>query len=284
MSGTIDMPMWHAILLGIVEGVTEFLPVSSTGHLTIMEKVLGYSIDNPDITAFTAIIQSGAVLATALYLRRDLVRLIRALLVGVAKREERRTKDFLFACAVILGSVPIAIVGLTFKDSIETTLRSLWVVGTSLILWSAVMWFADRKGSQARHEEDVTWKDTLIIGVVQCLSLIPGVSRSGATMSAGLLRGIDRVSVTRLSFFLSIPALFAAAILQTVTEFGNISDGVGWGPTITATVVSFVVAYVAIAWLLRFIAKHTYSAFIIYRVILGIVVLTLVATNTITAV
>ena len=145
------------------------------------------------------------------------------------------------------------------------------------------MWYADRHATLHRHEDDVTWKDTLIIGVTQCLALIPGVSRSGATMSAGLLRGIDRVTVTRLSFFLSIPALGAAAVLQTITEFDNISNGVGWVPTITATVVSFVVAYAAVAWLLRFIAKHDYSIFIIYRVVLGIFVLLLVGTGAISA-
>ena len=185
--------------------------------------------------------------------------------------------------AVVLGSIPIGIVGLLFKDQIETTLRSLWFVGSMLVAWSGVMWYADRHASLDRHEDDVTWKDTLIIGVTQCLALIPGVSRSGATMSAGLLRGIDRVAVTRLSFFLSIPALGAAAVLQTITEFDNISNGVGWAPTITATVVSFVVAYVAVAWLLRFIARNDYSLFIIYRVILGVFVLVLVGTGVISA-
>ena len=149
-----------------------------------------------------------------------------------------------------------------FQDTIETTLRSLWFVAAALILWSGVMWFADHAATQIRHEDDVTWKDTLIIGVVQCLALIPGVSRSGATMSAGLLRDLDRVTVTKLSFFLSIPALLGATVLQSVTEYDNISGGVGWFNTIVATVVSFVVGYLAVAWLLKFIAKNTYSLFI----------------------
>ena len=273
------MDWWEAILLGAVEGFTEFLPISSTGHLTILERLLGHSTDDPDITAFTAIIQVGAVAATLLFLRRDIGRLSVAWARGLARRDQRTARDYRFAWAVILGSLPIVVVGLTFKEEIETTLRSLWFVGTALILWSGVMWFADSRATQRRHESDITWRDTLIIGIVQCLALIPGVSRSGATMSAGLLREIDRVAVTRLSFFLSIPALTGAGILQTITKFDNVSSGVGWGPTIVATLVSFAVAFVAVAWLLRYIARHDYSVFIVYRVALGAFVLALVASG-----
>ena len=277
------MNLAEAVLLGAVEGLTEFLPVSSTGHLTILERLLGYSTDDPDITAFTAIIQVGAVLATLLFLRRDIVRLLGAFFRGLLHPEHRAALDYRFAWAVLLGSLPIGVVGLLFKDQIETTLRSLWFVGTALIVWSAAMWYADRHATQVRGEADVTKRDTLIIGVTQCLALIPGISRSGATMSAGLLRGLDRVTVTRLSFFLSIPALSAAGVLQTVTKYDDISAGVGWGPTLAATAVSFAVAYVAVAWLLRFIARHDYSIFIIYRVVLGTVVLTLVASGALAA-
>jgi len=277
------MDFWHALVLGAVEGITEFLPISSTGHLTILESAFGYSIDDPDITAFTAIIQVGAVLATLLFLRRDIVRLLGAFFRGLLHPEHRAALDYRFAWAVLLGSLPIGVVGLLFKDQIETTLRSLWFVGTALIVWSAAMWYADRHATQVRGEADVTKRDTLIIGVTQCLALIPGISRSGATMSAGLLRGLDRVTVTRLSFFLSIPALSAAGVLQTVTKYDDISAGVGWGPTLAATAVSFAVAYVAVAWLLRFIARHDYSIFIIYRVVLGTVVLTLVASGALAA-
>lgn len=277
------MEWWEAILLGAVEGFTEFLPISSTGHLTILESALGYSTDNPDITAFTAIIQSGAVLATLLFLRKDIARLLGAWLRGLADREQRTGRDWFFAWAVIAGSLPIIVVGLAFKDQIETTLRSLWFVGTALILFSGVMYYADSRATLRRHEDDVTWRDTLIIGLVQCIALIPGISRSGATMSAGLLRGIDRVAVTRLSFFLSIPALTGAAILQSVTKFDEISNGVGWGPTLLATAVSFVVAYFAISWLLRYIARHNYAIFIVYRVVLGTVVLLLTATGVLSA-
>ena len=273
------MEWWEAILLGTVEGFTEFLPISSTGHLTILERLLGYSTDDPDITAFTAIIQVGAVAATVLFLRRDIVRIVVAWVRGLARPAHRRERDYRFGWAVILGSLPIGIVGFAFKDEIETTLRSLWFVGSALILWSGVMWFADSRATQRRHEADVTWRDTLIIGLVQCLALIPGVSRSGATMSAGLLREIDRVAVTRLSFFLSIPALTGAAIFQTIDEFDNISGGVGWGPTLLATAVSFVVAFAAVSWLLRYIARHNYMIFIKYRVVLGSLVLLLLASG-----
>ncbi|RAY13705.1 undecaprenyl-diphosphatase [Actinomadura craniellae] len=277
------MNILEAVFLGAVEGLTEFLPISSTGHLTILESILGHSPNDPDITAFTAIIQVGAVLATLIYFRADFQRLITAWVRGLASREHRSALDYRQAWAVGLGAIPIGIVGLVFKDQIETTLRSLWFVGSALILWSGVMYFADKTATQSRDEKDVTWKDTLIIGVVQCLALIPGVSRSGATMSAGLIRGLDRVTVTKLSFFLSVPALTAAGALQVVDEYDSISNGVGWPATITATVVSFVVAYVAVAWLLKFIAKHTYTVFIVYRVILGVIVLTLVATGVVAA-
>lgn len=273
------MEWWEAILLGAVEGFTEFLPISSSGHLTILERLLGHSTDDADITAFTAIIQVGAVAATVLFLWRDIVRIVAAWLRGLGDPGQRGERDYRFGWAVILGSIPIGIVGVTFKDEIETTLRSLWFVAGALILWSFVMWFADSRASQRRHEADVTWRDTLIIGVVQCLALIPGVSRSGATMSAGLLRGIDRVAVTRLSFFLSIPALTAAGILQTVTEFDNVSSGIGWGPTLLATAVSFAVAFFAVSWLLRYIARHTYSLFIGYRIALGLFVLALLTSG-----
>jgi len=275
--------LFTAALFGTVEGLTEFLPVSSTGHLTILERVLGYSTDAADITAFTAIIQVGAVLATLLYFRDDLRRIVFALVRGLFRAGWRADPDWRFGWAVILGSIPIGVVGLLFKNQIETTLRSLWFVGSALVLWSGAMLYADRTGTQKRHEEDVTWKDTLAIGVTQCLALIPGVSRSGATMSAGLLRGLDRVSVTRLSFFLSIPALLAAGALQAVSEAGAISRGVGWPATLVATAVSFAVAYGAVAWLLTFISRHSYTVFIVYRVALGALVLSLLASGVLAA-
>jgi undecaprenyl-diphosphatase len=275
--------IFQAVLLGAVEGITEFLPVSSTGHLTIMEKLMGYDLDDPDITAFTVIIQSGAVLATIIFLMKDILRIVPAFLGGLTSKAKRDNPDFRFGWAVILGSIPIVIIALLFKDTIETTLRSLWFVAGALILWSGVMAFADHAATQIRHEDEVGWKDTLIIGFVQCMALIPGISRSGATMSAGLLRDFDRVTVTKLSFFLSIPALAGASVLQGIEEYDNISQGVGWLNTIVATAVSFVVAYFAVNWLLKYIAKHSYSIFIFYRLVLGSLLILLLATGTIDA-
>ncbi|NLA43030.1 undecaprenyl-diphosphate phosphatase [Candidatus Saccharibacteria bacterium] len=277
------MEWWHAVLLGLVEGVTEFLPISSTGHLTIIEKLLGYNIDDPSVTAFTAIIQSGAVIATLVYFWKDITKVAVAWLKGLFVLKSRKDKDYKYGWAIIIGSIPIAIVGLAFKDEIETVLRSLWFIAISLILWSGVMWYADKKATQKRDEGDANWKDTLTIGVAQCLALIPGISRSGATMSAGLIKGFDRVTVTRLSFFLSIPALLAATILQIATRHEDIADGVGWLATGIATGVSFLVAYVVIAWLLKFIAKHDYSIFILYRIILGLILVLLLSTGSIAA-
>lgn len=277
------MGIIEAVVLGIVEGVTEFLPVSSTGHLTIAEKLFGHSINGAGITAFTAIIQVGAVLATVLYFRADIIRIVRGFIAGIFNASERDSLDYRFGWAVIVGSIPIAVVGLLFKHQIEGSLRSLWVIAFALIGWSGVLYLADRVASQNRGEKDTTWKDTLLIGAAQCIALIPGVSRSGATMSAGLFRGFDRVTVTRLSFFLSIPALLAAGALEVVSKSGDISHGVGWTATIIATVVSFVVAYVSISWLLKFIARHTYTVFIVYRVVVGVVLLVLLATKTLSA-
>ena len=277
------MQVWHAIILGVIEGITEFLPISSTGHLTIAEKMLGYSISDSSITAFTAIIQSGAVLATVVYFWKDISRVLMARMRGLFVNKYRKNSDYKYGWAIIIGSIPIAIIGILFKDEIETVLRSLWFVAIALILWSLVMWWADKKAKQNLHEEDITWRDTLAVGIAQCLALIPGVSRSGATMSAGLLRNFDRVAVTKLSFFLSIPALSAAGILQIISKHSAIGASVGWTATIIATLISFVVAYISVAWLLKFVAKHDYSVFIWYRVIVGVLLLIALATNFISA-
>lgn len=276
------MGIIEAVLLGIVEGVTEFLPVSSTAHLTIAEKLLGHSINNPDITAFTAIIQVGAIVATLVYFRGDIWRLLTGWLNGLFNKAERGT-DYRLGWAVILGSIPIGIVGLSFKDQIESGVRSLWWVALALVGWSFVMWVADKTARQTRHEKDTTWKDTLIIGATQCLALIPGVSRSGATISAGLFRGLDRVAVTRLSFFLAIPALLAAGALEAVSQADKITNGVGWGATIVATVVSFFVAYASIAWLLNYVAKHNFNVFILYRLGIGALLILLLVTGAISS-
>lgn len=281
------MDWLHAIILGIVEGVTEFLPVSSTGHLTIVEKLLGYQIDTPGITAFTAIIQIGAVFAAVLYFRKDIIRVASAWLKGLVNAKVRQEFDYRLGWYVILGSIPVAAVGLLFRHDIETVFRSLWFVVAGLFLWSIVMWAADRAEARItvhRGENQLTWRDTLAIGFMQCIALIPGVSRSGATISAGLFRGISRIEATRLSFFLGIPALIAAGAFQLATQAKHISDGVGWLPTLLATGVSFVVGYITIAWLLRFVSQHNFLLFIWYRLALGGVISILLITGLIGAV
>ncbi|MDR1512774.1 MAG: undecaprenyl-diphosphate phosphatase, partial [Propionibacteriaceae bacterium] len=241
-----------AIVLGVVEGITEFLPVSSTGHLTVTEKLLGLTIDDADVTAFTAIIQVGAILAAIVYFWRDIVRLAVGWFRGLFSRARRGT-DYRLGWAVIVGSIPIGVVGLALQKYIEGPLRSLWVVAGALIVWSFFMWAADkrtqtlargggRRVTGLRGEDSLTVWDGLIIGLTQCLALVPGVSRSGATISAALFRGIDRKTATRWSFFLGIPALTASGVLQAYKAYDDIATGVGWKATGVATGVSFVVA------------------------------------------
>ncbi|KGN32633.1 UDP pyrophosphate phosphatase [Knoellia sinensis KCTC 19936] len=268
------MSYFQAVVLGIVEGLTEYLPVSSTGHLTIAEKLLGLPVDAPAVTAYTALIQIGAILATFTYFGKKILRLFLAWIRGLGNAEARESHDYQLAWAVIVGSIPVVVVALLLKDLISGPLRSLWVVAAALILWSVVMWFAERRhdvlesqGVQ-RGEDALTVKDGLVIGLVQCFSLIPGVSRSGATISAGLMRGIDRVTSTELSFFLAIPALTGAGIYQTF-ENGDALQALGVGPIITGCVVAFVVAYASIAWLLKFVQSNSLMSFIAYRVVLG---------------
>jgi undecaprenyl-diphosphatase uppP len=270
-----NMSWWQAIVLGIIEGITEFLPISSTGHLTIAEKLMGMPLDDEGLIAFTAIIQIGAIAAAIIYFWQDIQRVLIAWWRGLWWKRARRKFDYKYGWAIIIGSVPIAVVGLVFKDEIETVLRSLWFVAGALIIWSGVMWLADKYATTKRVEKDTTWRDTLVIGLGQCLSLVPGVSRSGATISVGLLRGFDRVTVTKLSFFLGIPALVAAGLLEVVTKYKHISGGVGWTSTIIATVVSFGVGYVAVAWLLKFIQNNDFRSFIVYRFALGLILVAL---------
>lgn len=277
------MNLLQALLLGVLEGTTEFLPVSSTGHLTVAEAMLGLPIDDPGVTAFTAVIQLGAIAAVLLYFRRDIVRLAAAWVRGLVHRPEALDPDYRLAWLIILGSAPVVVVGLLGRGLIAGPLRSLWVVALALIGWSVVMLVAERRGSQQRGEGELRVRDALVIGVMQCCALIPGVSRSGATISAGLLRGLDRSTATRLSFFLSIPALTAAGLYEGASSAGQISASVGWGPTLAATAVSFLVAYACIAWLLRFVAHHPITVFVYYRVAAGALLLGLLGTGVLAA-
>ena len=273
----VELTYLQAVILGVVEGLTEFLPISSTGHLTITEQLLGLPVDDPAITAYTAIIQIGAIVATFIYFAGKIARLFRAWVGGLRSREGREDPDYTLAWAVIVGSLPVGVVGFLARDLIAGGLRSLWVVSAALILWSGVIWVAEQrhdvleKQGIQRDEHDITVKDGLIIGLVQCFSLIPGVSRSGATISAGLMRGINRVTATELSFFLAIPALTAAGIFETYDGWHDLV-GLGFGPMLVGVVVAFATAYASIAWLLRFVASNSLRPFIWYRVGLGLLV------------
>jgi undecaprenyl-diphosphatase len=267
-----------AIILGIVEGLTEFLPVSSTGHLTIAEKILGHNIDDKHITAFTAVIQMGAIAAVFVYFWSDIWRIAKAWLGGLVKPEYRGTLDHRMGWYVIVGSIPIGVVGFAARHVIKDELRNLWVVAAALILWSAVMIFAERRGRQDRSEEGMTLRDAVVMGLVQCVALVPGVSRSGATISTGLLQGLDRVAATRMSFYLGIPSLTAAGLYELKDV-----QGIGAGQTIVGTLVAFVVAYASVAWLLKFVAHHSIGKFVPYRVALGAVLVVVLATGVMNA-
>jgi undecaprenyl-diphosphatase len=262
------LELWKAVILGIVEGLTEFIPVSSTAHLTITEKLLNLSIDDASVTGFTAVIQVGAILAAIIYFFRDIARIVKGFVLGLFSPRHRGF-DYRFGWYVIVGSLPIAIVGILAKNAITGPLRSLWVVAAALILWSAVMVYAERVGRQTRGEEDVNMADALIVGVMQSVALFPGVSRSGATISFGLLRDLDRVTATRLSFFLGIPALLGGGAFELKDAVSGPSVGVP--ALLVGTAVSFVVGYASIAWLLRFVARHSIVTFVWYRVLLGLV-------------
>ncbi len=277
----------QALILGAVEGVTEFLPVSSTGHLRIVEALFGMTTDDPTVTAFTAVIQVPAIIAALLFFRAKIIRLAKAFFAGLRSAQAREHHDWTLALAAIVGSIPVGIAGLALKSLIEKV-STLWVVALALILFSAVMWLAERRHDaqvahgEQRGEEDLTVKDGLVIGLAQCLALIPGVSRSGATISFGLFQGITRVVATELSFFLAIPALVAAGGYETYKERVGLA-AIPTGPMILGLVVSFVVAYASIAWLLRFVASNSLRAFVGYRVLAGVVVLGLLVTGVVSA-
>jgi undecaprenyl-diphosphatase len=267
----------QAVILGIVEGLTEFLPVSSTGHLKITEGLLGIPVEDHAVVGFTAVIQVGAIAAVLVYFFRDIVRFATAWGRGIAHPDARRSHDSKFAWWVIFATLPIVAAGLLFQPLIKGPLASLWVVAGSLIVGSALMWGAERLGALDRGEGDITFADSMIVGVSQILALLfPGFSRSGATISTALIRDLDRVAATRLSFFLSIPALTGAGVYELKDALGG---GLDVLPLAVGTVVSFLVAYASIAWLLKFVAKHSFNAFVLYRVVIGVILFALLGTG-----
>jgi len=216
------------------------------------------------------VIQVGAIIAAIIYFFRDIVRIVKGFVVGLFNRDQRGF-DYRFGWYVIVGSLPIAIVGVLAKDAITGPLRSLWVVASGLILWSVVMVYAEKVGRQTRGERDTNMTDAVVVGVMQAAALFPGVSRSGATISFGLLRDLDRVTATRLAFFLGIPALLGGGAFELKDAVSGPSVGIP--ALLVGTVVSFIVGYASIAWLLRFVARHSLVAFVWYRVALGVVLI-----------
>ncbi|MFI0896310.1 undecaprenyl-diphosphate phosphatase [Streptomyces sp. NPDC020983] len=268
----------QAVILGVVEGVTEFLPVSSTGHLKMAEGLMNIKVDDKAVVAFTAVIQVGAIAAVFVYFFKDIMRFVSAWLRGLAHKSERDNHDYKFTWWVIYSTIPIVVVGLAAKSLIDGPLGSLWVVALSLIIGSVVMWAAEQMARFKRGEDEVTVKDAMYVGTSQILALLfPGFSRSGATISTALIRDLDRMAATRLSFFLGLPALTGAGLYELKDATGG---GVSASALAVGTLVSFVVAYASIAWLLRFVARHSFNSFVVYRIVIGFVLIGLLATGT----
>jgi undecaprenyl-diphosphatase len=262
----------HAIVEGIVQGLTEFLPISSTAHLRIVPAFFGW----PDPgAAFTAVIQLGTMAAVLLYFRHDLWRIARSWLRSLRDPALRGDLDARMGWYIILGTIPIGIFGFIFRDQIETGARNLYLIGSALIVLGLVLYAADEVGRRTRTLEQINRDDGVTIGLAQALALIPGVSRSGATISAGLFRGFDRPSAARYSFLLSVPAVVLSGLFELRNVGGAHQPDVG--AVIIATLVAFVVGYASIAFLLRYLVRHTMLLFVVYRVVLGVVVIALTA-------
>jgi undecaprenyl-diphosphatase len=271
--------IFEAIVLGITQGLTEFLPISSTAHLRIVPAFAGW--EDPG-AAFTAVVQLGTMAAVVLYFRRDLIRIGSAWLRSLRDRRVRGSLDARLGWYIVLGTIPIGIFGLAFKDQIENGARDLYLISVALIVFGLVLLAAEELGQKTRRLEELDRRDGIVIGLAQALALIPGVSRSGATISAGLFMGLDRPSAARYSFLLSVPAV----VLSGLFELRGIVDGsehthTGTGALIVATLLAFVVGYASIAFLLRYVARHSTIVFVVYRVALGVIVLALLAAGAI---
>jgi undecaprenyl-diphosphatase len=269
----------QAIVLGTIQGLTEFLPISSSAHLRIFPELFGWG--DPG-AAFTAVIQIGTELAVLIYFRHDIWRIGKAWVLSLFRPEWRGQFDARMGWFVIIGSLPIVVLGVLLKDVIEEDFRNLWIVGTTLIVMGVVLGLADHFSTDDREIKQITLRDAILMGVAQALALIPGVSRSGATISMGRVLGFEREAATRFAFLLAIPAVVGAGLFE-LKEIPNGDNTYGWGPTIVATVVSFAVGYAAIAWLLRYVSTHSYTPFVIYRVLLGAATLILLATGVLSA-
>ena len=272
------MNAFHAIVLGFVQGATEFLPVSSTAHLRIVSSFFGWK--DPG-AAFTAVTQLGTMAAVLIFFRRDVGRILTAWFKGIRDPSARQNHDAKMGNYIAIGTVPILLIGFAFHKQIETNLRNLVFIALALIVFAGILMYAEDTSRQDRDLDSLSARDGIAIGLAQAVALIPGVSRSGATITAGLMLGFDRVAAARYSFLLSIPAV----VLSGVYELRKIGEGGGAGvvPTVVATLIAFVVGYASIAGLLKFLQSRSTRVFVIYRVLLGLLVLSLVAGSVISA-
>ena len=271
------MSWFEAIVLGITQGLTEFLPISSTGHLRIVPAFAGW--EDPG-ALFPAVIQLGTMLAVVIYVWRDLERITRTWLASLRRPDLRGELDARMGWYVIIATIPIGVLGLAFNDQIETGARNLYLIGTILIVAGLILAVADRVGRRARAIDEVTRTDAIWVGVAQALALVPGTSRSGATITAGLFLGMKREAAARFSFLLSIPAIVLSG-LYGLTELITGDDSVSFGALALATAVAFVFGYISIAFLLRWLATHSMMIFVVYRLVLGAVVLAIAGAGTI---
>ncbi|MDP9432143.1 MAG: undecaprenyl-diphosphate phosphatase [Actinomycetota bacterium] len=267
------MNTFQAVFLGVIQGVTEFLPISSTAHLRLVPAFFGW--EDPG-AAFTAVTQFGTLAAVLIFFREDLWRVALAWLRSLRDSSMRSDPDARMGWYILLGTLPIGICGLIFKDVIEGAARGLPVVATTLILLGLVLLYAERSGRRDRGLESLTLRDGLLIGAAQAMALIPGVSRSGSTLTAGLLLGLERAAAARYSFLLSVPAVVLAGLFE-LRHIGDAGGGPGPVPTAIATLMAFVSGYASIAFLLRFLANHSTMVFIVYRVALGLLVFALLS-------
>jgi undecaprenyl-diphosphatase len=269
----------EAIVLGILQGLTEFLPISSSAHQLIVPAMLGW--EDPG-AAFTAVTQLGTEAAVLIYFRNDIWSIATVWLRSLYRPVLRSTAHARMGWYLIVATIPIGLLGLTFESQIENGARDLYLVGTVLIVFGLVLGYADRVGTHERELGQISTRDGILIGLAQSLALIPGVSRSGATMSAGLLLGLERAAAARFSFLLAVPAVVLSGLFQLAGVLsGEEGNGAPLGYILLATVIAFFVGYAAIAWLLRYLATHTVGLFVGYRVVLGVLVLALTATGAI---
>jgi undecaprenyl-diphosphatase len=272
---------FEAVVLGVVQGLTEFLPISSNAHLRIVGAAFGWH--DPG-AAFTAITQIGTELAVLIYFARDIGRIISAWVASLFNARRRSDPDARMGWLIIVGSIPIIILGLLFQKQIETNLRDLRIIAIALVAFSLILYVADRRGAKNRELEDLTVGHGVAYGLAQALALIPGVSRSGGTITAGLFLGYTRSAAARYSFLLAIPAVLGSGLYEVYKSFKGGVHGaqVDWAPTIVATVLAFVVGLSVIAWLLRYLTRGSFTPFVVYRIVLGLLVLALVGFGVLT--